>query len=145
MGNYDCRGASIGMGYWKSNLRHSYVAIFGYDWKRLLYLLLGEKRPLLPRRKSLTFFAGPNQRSHKDLESVRALKHRTYSEILKFIVLELDVPSCTLRLLYKSKEYTTRRITPSKIALFSKMISWLKWHLVKCTSTIQLKNENILI
>ena len=38
--------------------------------KRVLYLLLGEKGPLLPRRKSLTFFAAPNQRSHKILSQL---------------------------------------------------------------------------
>ena len=61
MGNYDCRGASIGIESWKSKFLSFIGCHLWGEWKRLLYLLLKEKRPLLHYRKSLNFWQPPNQ------------------------------------------------------------------------------------
>ena len=61
MGNYDCRGASIVLESRKSQFLWFICCHLWGEWKRLLYLLLREKRPLLYNRKSSTFWQLPNQ------------------------------------------------------------------------------------
>ena len=78
MGNYDCRGASIGMESRKSqSLSFTCCHLWG-EWKRFLYLLLRGKRPLLHYRKSSTFWQPPNQSRRSFKSWVRCLSRVHY-------------------------------------------------------------------
>ena len=55
MGNYDCRGALIGVRSRKVSVLSCIRCHLWDEREGRLYLLLSEKRPLLPYRKSLTF------------------------------------------------------------------------------------------